>query len=193
MQKKHKVKYWNVYTIVSFCLGILIAYLIEAFLHLALKLNSSNSIEVFSILINVVMGIILYLILEKKTGDDRAVKDLFHQDLKNIKDDFRTFMVSFNGGSLDAKYINNWFKLMSINITQFEVFLKSEFDFIDEECTLQKMNRDIQKVITNSKEFNDNFTKGKVLFSSETTSKVIELHKYLKHNFFRTSVKISRN
>lgn len=193
MPEISKNKIFNLYTIISFCFGLVLALLIGSISNLISDFDSTNSLELFEILINIALGVILYLIIEKKTGDDRTVKDLFHQELNNIKADYRQFMINCNTGKMDGKDINKWFKLMSINILQLETFLKSEFGFTDQECTLQKMNRDIQIAITGSEEFNNNFSTGnKIILSNDTNNKIIELHKFLKHNFFNTAVKISR-
>jgi hypothetical protein len=189
---KKENKFINIYTIVSFIGGFLLFLLFYSLIKLFEDFSATNTIEVISILVNLGFGVIIFFLVEKKIGDDRAVKDLFIQDVKDIKSNYKAFLIKLNHGSCNSKEINKWFKLMSINIQQFEYFVSKEFGIEKDKLKLQEFNRKMQKSITGSPEFNENFNNPVIEFEIVTTLQIIELNKEFKHALTDVTVKITR-
>lgn len=152
--------------------------------------SASDTINLISLVVNVLLGILIVYLVQKGLSDDRGVKDFFIDDIKNIADEYKKFVNTLLRGKSSAAFIIDWFKTISVRLTHLEFFLENDLGVSD--LTIQKLNREIHKVVTDSEEFNSQFYRKNVKLSPVVKVKLLEAHKNLKHSIINAVLKVNR-
>ncbi|MEP0984400.1 hypothetical protein [Ekhidna sp.] len=169
--------------------GVILGILIHTLVDL-IPLDSPEIVELSGILVNVILGIIIVILVQKKLSDERGIKDYFITEIGEIKTEYNKFINKILFNKNDPQFILEWFKTMSMRIQQLEYFLKDELKI--KNLDNQSSNRRIHKILTNSEEFNESISKRKFEISVELNNELTNQYKDFKHSLVRTIVKINR-
>lgn len=153
-------------------------------------LATSDVIDIASIIVNVVIGIALVLMIQKKISDDRGVKDYFLKEVSEITDEYRKFNNSFIKGKLEARWTVEWFKVIAVRIKHLETFLSKDLKI--EDRSMRASHRDIQICITNTTEFNNSFKAKFYIPATKTKTRALELYREFQTAAIHVIIRINR-
>ena len=175
--------------LIIFLIGLVVGILLMAIITRFEQFQTRDIILLSSIIINAVLGFVIVLIVQKKLLDDRAVKNFLIDEVNEISTDYRRFMNRLRKGSQEPEFVIEWFKTVSMRITQLNFFLSTELDI--RYPNLSDAHIRIRKIITSSDEFNDCFGKeykpGPVVWSGS-----LDEYKSIRHSLLDVIVKINR-
>lgn len=166
--------------------GIVVYLIIDDFADLKI----GEMIDIIAIIVNIIIGAIIVIIVQKRLSDDRGVKDYFIQEVGEIKTDYTKFINLIFKNKTQPKFVLEWFKIMSSRVFHLEQFL--EHDLKIKNVDLKVLNRSIQRLITNDSDFNNSFNKSSYNPNSLTKHQISELVKDLKYAFVHTIIRINK-
>lgn len=175
---------------ISFLFGILAGLILYLLIDKFKNLQTSHVIDIIGIFTNIILGAVIVWMIQKKLSDDRGVKDYFISEVREIRDDYKHFVNKMLQKQINSKFAVEWFKNMSIKIGQLEYFLKYKLEIDD--ATITMNNRKIHKIVTDSTEFNNGFSKNAFGLMPRTNSEMMEAFKELKFAFIEIIVKVNR-
>lgn len=171
--------------------GVLLGQVLFLLIDSLFSYSSSDKINVIGIVVNVLIGAIIAIMIQKKLSDDRGVKDYFIRDLEDITSEYKKFRNGLYGDQCTARFMIEWFKNTSMKLNHLEEFLESDLSIKTAE--LQTYNRKIHQIITNSEPFSVAFkSNDKVVLSNKLRREISEEMEKLKHNIIRTIIAINR-
>jgi hypothetical protein len=145
---------------------------------LILGLQISDWIAIADILVTTIIGIWIAISVQNNLTKSRYLKEYFINEVKEIRDSYKSFITRLCKGELAAKYIKDWLKIMSERTQNLDKFLHDKYK-IDNSLIVQK-HAEIQKKITDFDEFNDNYKEKTVNFSSSSKNDIYKLHSELR-------------
>lgn len=178
--------------ILTFLAGVIFGLLLFLIIDRIDTLQNGELIDLIAIIVNIIIGAAIVLLIQKKFSDDRGVKDYFIKEIENLSIDYKKFRDGLYNEKYNGIYLLDWFKQTSKKIITIEYFLKNDLQI--EEGSLQKSNREIHKLITDSNEFNDSLSRKdvKIKLSSKTKSALVDQSKNFKHSILSTIIRINR-
>lgn len=151
----------------------------------------SHYIDIASIIIQVFLAFFLAFIIQNNVNDRRSLKDYFVKEVSDAKKSYSGFLDEIRDGKLSSKEINTRFKQYSMSFNQLGYFLKSEMDIQTNQ--IQKQNREIHKIVTNSLEFNNQFSENEVNLEQREIKDMSDQFKSFTHACTDTIVQINKN
>lgn len=145
----------------------------------------SDKINIASIIINIVIAILAVTYFQNKEGNSRALKNYFINEVSTLKTDYGNFIEGIKSNN-----IKKGFKNFSIRNGQLELFLRNEMKL--EDTYIQKKNREIMKLITDSYEFNNIYGDSELSISNEDNNSLIKLHKEFNHHLTSIIIQINK-
>ena len=139
-------------------------------------LSSSDWIALVEIFVTLVFGIIIVTVVQNRFTNNRAVKDFFISECASIKTDYKVFFDQVYRNKHSAKYIQEWFKVMTLKIDSFEFTLKKEFEIYD---NLSSKHGKIKKFLTSRTELNEQYREKIVKLTQGSKSELLKEHKQL--------------
>lgn len=179
--------------IIILSLGLGLGYLFHLILDHVKGFTLTDSIEVLSIIVNVVIGLLIVFIIQKRQSDDRGIKDYLTREIEALTVDYRVLKKKLYAGECKVLYIQEWFKGVTSQITTINFFIEHHLKENPGDA-IQKAHRKIHQIVTDSSEFNEAYKSvgQKVKLSPTTKSKVTDAFKELKHAILDKMVKINR-
>ena len=150
----------------------------------------SDKLSLAGIIVNVLIAVVVVAYFQNKEGNSRSLKDYFITQVSEIKHDYDFFILRIKNGELNSNEIKRLFKDFSIKNEQLEYFLKNELKL--HSIYVQKQNRKIHKLITNSYEFNNIYGNVNLTLENSTNNELINLHKEFNHHLTAIIVEINR-
>ena len=91
------------------------------------SLCKSDWISVCNLIVTSAIGIWLALIVQKNFTINRAIKDYYIQEIKDVRKLYVDFLNNVYKGKISAKNIKEWFKIVSNRINCVERSLNDSF------------------------------------------------------------------
>ena len=153
-------------------------------------LNSSDWINVSGIAVNAILGIAIALII-KRISNKRAIKDYFMNEIKNIREDYRKFLIDLFGGKFTFNSTNNWFQVMNMRLINLEETLKNIHKISN--FGAKDLNHDLRDIITNHQDFNDAFNKSSVTISQLHKQEIVKKQAEISKSLMDTIIDINNS
>lgn len=150
----------------------------------------SDRLTLAGIIINTILAVLVVTFLQNREGNSRSLKNYFITEISSLKSDYDNFINDVKSDKLNPNSIKKKFKDFSLRNQQLETFLKKELEIND--SYIQKQNRKIHQLITNSDEFNSIYNGSNLCLSSKVNNDVIGLHKELNYHFISLIVRINK-
>lgn len=152
-------------------------------------LQASDWINVTSIVVNAIIGIILVVIVSKRISNKRALKDYFINEIKDIREDYRNFLNELFGERCSFISTNSWFQVMNMRLINIEKALKEN----DSKFSLKakKLNQSLRDIITDHEDFNNSYKKAHVTLNQEHKQTIVKKHSEISFALMKTIVKIN--
>lgn len=154
-----------------------------AFLDFKKEIDIGNFIDFASIMVNIFIAWYVTRILQNKLNNSRANKDYLINIISEHRASYDQFFKDLFDEKLNSQKIIHWFKMMTINIESLkENDTENTFD------TLLSEHIKLRNIITNSIEFNDQFSEDYFEVSNRLRSLIFPVNKELKrinHNCVR--------
>jgi hypothetical protein len=140
-------------------------------------LQVSDWIGIAEIIVTSVIGIWIAVAVQNNLTKSRYLKEYFINDVKDIRDLYKTFVNHLYKGDKSAKDIKDWFKIMSERTQNLDKFLHEKYK-IDNSLIVSK-HAEIQQRITSLDEFNENYNKPTIAFTNPSKNEILKLHSEL--------------
>lgn len=157
---------------------------------IGLSLCKSDWISICNLIVTSVIGVWLALIVQKNFTINRAIKDYYIQEIKDVRKLYVDFLNNIYKGRSSAKNIKEWFKIVSNRIDCVERSLNDSFYIKDN--NIGKIHSEIQNFITGTDDFNDGYRCDKLIFREATKNEILMYHTKLLECFTDVVVKINR-
>lgn len=154
-------------------------------------MNVTDIISIVNIVVTATIGIWIASSVNKKLSSDRAIKDYFIQEAKENQKLYADFFNQVFKGSLSAKDIKDWLKIMSNRMKCLEGSLSGCFDIKKEDITLQDLHSRIQSQITSLDDFNEQYKNNRVIFGDNSKRVILEYHITTINEFNNLVVRIN--
>jgi len=115
----------------------------------------SDWIDIASIVVNFFLAIWIVTVFQDKLNNKRVLKDHLINEVKDIRDDYRTFLNILYSNKSEPSQIAPWFKLMNIKINDI-LDLISKNHSIDRKI-LYPYQVELRDIITEFDEYIDNY------------------------------------
>ena len=155
-------------------------------------ITTNNIISIISIIIQSLIAIWVVKTLQKRLAKQRYLKEHLIQEVKLIKDEYKTFLQNLQTGRIRPKYVAPFLKLMNTKIEDLNEIMYLKYDF--DKYELKEYHIEIRNLVTNIEEFNNNYKDNELIeLDNESLNKLIlfQQNNYCKFN--KTIVKINYN
>lgn len=136
--------------------------------------EASNYIALLNISITTIVGIVLSCIIHKRYSRKKSTKDYIISEILSVRDLYIKQFDFLYTNSKSAKEIKDWFKIMSNRITCVDESVKKTYK--TRGLPLKSMHNKIQIEVTNLEDYNNQYSKSKVLFSEYSKSEMLKYH-----------------
>lgn len=132
----------------------------------------SDYIEIASIVINVIFGVWVIITIQKNLNNRRILKDHFIAEIKDIRNEYRDFLVSLSSNRIKPKQVAPWFKLMNIKVTNLVGILNNKYNLDNK--VLYPYQVELRETVTEFEEYINNFkTNTEIKLNDESMGKII--------------------
>lgn len=155
-----------------------------------LCLSSSDWIQIVNILVTISLGYWIGSTVQDSLANNRAVKDYFIEELKNIKSKYDEFLDDLKNSNLSSNQIKESLKMITLKIKKFEEFLHIEFKINSD---ILKYHNQFKYKITFSDEFNQSFNETKYNLNNDDLHLVYKHQKKILDLFTKTVICINKS
>jgi len=141
------------------------------------SLQISDWIGIAEIIVTSVIGIWIAVAVQNNLTKSRYLKEYFINEVKDIRDLYKSFINQLYRNKISATDIKDWFKIMSERTRTLDKFLHEKYK-IDNSLIVQK-HAEIQQTITNMDEFNEDYKKKTISFTNSSKNDILKLHSEL--------------
>lgn len=142
-------------------------------------METANIISLVDIGVNILLAIVLVIVIQRKAENQRHFKDHLIQEVKDLRNDYRSFYNSLETG-LKPQEIASWFKLTNIKARDLILLTKTINNNIPENY-LKPFQRELHLIIEESKEYESNYFRNeKFSIGGSTTIKLLRFRQ--KHD-----------
>jgi len=139
----------------------------------------SDFVDILSLLVNAFLGIWIVKILTNKLTNKRTLKDHFITEVKELRQEYKTYLNLLYSNKVHPQLVLPWFKLMNIKVDGLLEYL-NEIYHVDVKI-LKPYQIQLRDLITDSKSFNEQFNNQTIEFSEDFK---IELIKFQQENAY---------
>jgi hypothetical protein len=137
------------------------------------QITYSDLISIAELLITSILGVILVIIVQRRMTNNRALKEYFIDEYRQIIESYNTFLDHTYEGNSSSTRTKEWFKIMTIRIQIIEECVDKEFEV---KLNLLEVSNKLKVYITSTEEFNSGYQDQKLLFKASTKNKIIGKH-----------------
>jgi hypothetical protein len=157
-----------------------------------LDFNFSNSdyIDVAGIIVNILLTIWIVTVIQNRSANKRVLKDHYINELKEIRNEFKTCLSNLYNDKVNPKNILPWFKLMNIKITDFIEEANSTYK-IDKNI-LNPYQNELRELITENSDFISQFNLNqKLVLSVKSKNELMQFQQKHSKIFNQLIIKIN--
>jgi hypothetical protein len=152
-------------------------------------LTTSDWIAVLNILITSFIGVWIGVSVQKNLTTNRAVKEYFINENKDIKEKYNKFMNDLYSNRLSSEKIKEWFKIMTIKISTFEGFITNEYKLKPD---IINIHNSLKYMITATEDFNTQYKKEYITFSNSTKNDILLFHTDISNSLTKLVIETNR-
>ncbi|TND09852.1 MAG: hypothetical protein FD123_780 [Bacteroidetes bacterium] len=123
------------------------------------RLEPSDWIEIFGILINAGLAIWIVITIQNRLTNKRVLKDYFISEVKDLRNEYKICLSNLYTGKTYPKSVTPWFKLMNIKVNDLMKILQEQYK-IDKDI-LKPYQNDLRELITEDENFIKQFKNDK--------------------------------
>jgi len=155
-----------------------------------LVLTVAEWIAIVNIFSTCFVGVLIAISVQNNLTKSRYLRDYFIQEIKDIRDQYKKFLNEIYCGNKSAVDIKDWLKIMSLKINNLNEFLHDNYNI--KGSIVKEKHSEIQKFITGSDDFNENFKNPKIVFAESTKLEILRLNASLLKALMQRVVDINK-
>lgn len=152
-------------------------------------IQTSDWIEIASIMVNATIGIILAVIVSKKISNKRALKDYFISEIKDIRDNYRKFLNDLFSDKYNFNTTNSWFQVMNMRLINMEKALQEHN--AKDKLEAKEINHELRDIVTDHEDYNNASEKPNVTINQAHKQEIVRKHSEISLSLMKAIVKIN--
>lgn len=154
-------------------------------------LTTTNWISILGIIVNSGLAIWIVRTIQNKLTNKRTLKDHFINEVKDIRNEYKTCLSNLYSNQTKPKKVIPWFKLMNIKVDDLMLLISTKYKKVERNF-LNPYQIEIRELITENDDFISKFESDDTLnFSENSKSQIIIFQQ--KHNHLFNDVIILIN
>lgn len=143
------------------------------------SLDKSDWVDIIGLGVNSALAFWIVKTIQNRLTNKRVLKDHFINEIKEIRNEYRTCLSNLYANKTHPKTVLPWFKLMNIKVNDLMSILNTKYK-VDKNL-LMPYQRDLQELVTNNEDFMNQFKSDKPVEFSDS-SKVQFIKFQQEHN-----------
>lgn len=153
-------------------------------------LQASDWIDLVGIIVNSILALWIVWTIQNKLTNRRVLKDHFINEIKEIRNDYKTCLNNLYTGQTVAKRVIPWFKLMYIKVDDLMNLINEKYK-VDTKV-LSPYQNELRELITENEDFIKYYNSDKpIVFSENSRSQFIKFQQSFNHLFNDIIIKIN--
>lgn len=149
-----------------------------------------HSLTLIGIVVGALVAVWVVKVIQNKLTDDRVLKDYFISEIKDIRDQYRSFVNDLLKGAVEAKAVMSWFKLLNIRTTDLMTCAKAKYEV--NHLLFQEYHYDLLACITESEAMSAALANSSTLnLSQNEKSQLINIQQQYLHLFNEAIIAIN--
>lgn len=143
-------------------------------------LKTGDWIALLGVIINSALAYWIVRTIQYKLTNKRVLKDHFINEIKDIRNDYKTFLNNLYSNSTQPQRVIPWFKLMNIKINDLMTHINTKYKI--DKNKLKPYQIELPDLITNNEDFITQFNSDKVTLTESSRTQLIkfqQLHNQL--------------
>jgi len=153
------------------------------------SLEAADWIALFGVLVNAGLAYWIVRTIQNKLTNKRVLKDHFINEMKEIRNDYKTCLNNLYSNNTHPHRVIPWFKLMNIKVDDLMSIIHTKY-CIDKD-KLKPYQIELQELITNNEDFMAQYNGEKVVFSQTSRTQLIKFQQ--SHNQLFNEIIITIN
>lgn len=154
------------------------------------SIEFSDWIDLLGIIVNSFLAFWIIRTIQTRLNNKRILKDHFITEMKDIRNDYKSFFTNLYGNQMYPKTPTPWFKLMNIKVNDLLEIMHAKYQI--DKTILLPYQLTLQELITNNVDFIKQFKIDKpIKFSEDSRIKFIKFQQENNHLFNDIIVKIN--
>lgn len=147
------------------------------------SLTYADGIALFGILVNALLAFWIIRTIQNKLTNKRVLKDHFINEIKDIRNEYKSCLNNLYLNQTYAKNVIPWFKLMNIKIDDLMGLICKKHKKINRK-TLNPYQNELRDLITENEDFIKYFpSKKPIIFSENSKNQLIKFQQKYNHLF----------
>jgi hypothetical protein len=153
------------------------------------SLEAADWIALFGVIVNAGLAYWIVRTIQDKLTNKRVLKDHFINEIKDIRNEYKTCLNNLYANSTHPHRVIPWFKLMNIKIDDLMTLINKKYNI--EKSKLKPYQVELQELITNNEDFMAHYNHDKVIFSQASRTQLIKFQQ--SHNQLFNEIIITIN
>lgn len=154
------------------------------------KLEAGDWIDLTGIVVNATIGIWIVKTIQNRLTNKRTLKDHFINELKDIRNEYKTCLNNLYTDQTIAKKVMPWFKLMNIKVADLMKHISIKYKIPKD--FLNPYQNELRELITNNPEFISQFNSTvPIKFSDSSKVMLIKFQQDNTHLFQELIIQIN--
>lgn len=141
------------------------------YLNFLSSLEAADWIAILGVIINAGLAIWIVRTIQNKLTNRRILKDHFINEIKEIRNEYKSWLNSLYSNNTHPLRVIPWFKLMNIKVDNLMSIANAKYGI--NKSILRPYQIELPDLITNNPDFVSHFKKDKIVFSEQSRSQLI--------------------
>jgi hypothetical protein len=153
------------------------------------EFDVNSIINLLAIIVNIVIGVFILNILNKRISDKRALKDFIIKELIDVRELYRKFLNDLTSGKKCSRDILDWFKIINIRTTSLAEIIEEKYNY---QLETKDLLHQLRVLITGAEEFNESFNDSNFTPRTNLQNEIIYKHNLITKSFINAIVQINK-
>jgi len=153
------------------------------------SLEAADWIALLGVIVNAVLAYWIVRTIQNKLTNKRVLKDHFINEIKDIRNEYKTCLNNLYSNSTHPHRVIPWFKLMNIKIDDLMALINTKYKI--DKNKLKPYQIELPDLITNNHDFMAQYNSDKVTFSESSRTQLIKFQQ--SHNQLFNEIIIAIN
>lgn len=153
------------------------------------SLEPADWIAVFGVLVNAGLAYWIVRTIQNKLTNKRVLKDHFINEIKEIRNEYKTCLNNLYSNNTHPHRVIPWFKLMNIKVDDLMKIVYTKYKI--DRSKLKPYQIELRDLITNNNDFMAQYNSDKVTFTEGSRSQLIKFQQ--SHNQLFNEIIITIN
>lgn len=136
------------------------------------SLEATDWIAILGVAVNAGLAYWIVRTIQNKLTNKRVLKDHFINEIKEIRNDYKTCLNNLYSNNTHPHRIIPWFKLMNIKVDDLMTIVYTKYKI--DKSKLKPYQIDLPDLITNNDDFMAQYNTDKVIFTESSRSQLIK-------------------